>query len=326
MGWKGALRSMGSAVRQMEREAARRQRELEKQQKQYEKMQELERAAYEVEVYENYIDRMNSIHRDCESCYDWREILKQEPPEEPKKGYGHESEARQHLDKYKPNFFEKLFKLDAKKKRNLELKIESSRNEDEKEYNDRLKQYQQKLEDYNDLQILTKNVLEGNLEYYKKAVEEINPLSEISEIGSSVEFLFQSPTRIKATLHIHDEKVIPRQAKSLLKSGKLTIKDIPQGKYNELYQDYVCSSSLRVGRELFALLPVQEIVVTAKGNILNQSTGRMEEQPLLSVSLVRETMSMINFESIDPSECMKNFKHNMGFKKSQGMSPVSEID
>lgn len=326
MGWKGALRSFGAAVRQAERESVRRRRALEKQEKQYEKMQELERARYEVEVYENYIDRMISIHKDCGPSYEWQDILKQRPPEEAKRQFEHENVAKNNLEKYKPNFVEKILGLDIRKKRKLELGIEAAIKEDEEEYKSRLSKYKQELQDYNDLQDLAKNISEGNLEYYKKAVEEIDPLSEISEIGSKIEFKFQSSSKIKTILHIHDDKVIPKQSKSLLKSGKPSIKDIPQGKYNELYQDYVCSSALRVGRELFALLPVQEIVLTAKGNLLNQSTGRIEEQPILSVLLIRETIRMINFESIDPSECMKNFKHNMGFRKSQGMSAISEID
>ena len=39
MGWKGAVRSIGAAVRAAERDAKRRQRELEKRQRQYTKHQ-----------------------------------------------------------------------------------------------------------------------------------------------------------------------------------------------------------------------------------------------------------------------------------------------
>jgi len=48
MGWKGTVRSIGSAVRAAERDAMRRQRKLDK-------IQELEQAEYEVDVYENHI-------------------------------------------------------------------------------------------------------------------------------------------------------------------------------------------------------------------------------------------------------------------------------
>lgn len=76
MGYKGVLRSVGTAIRQAERESVRRQRELERQRVAYAKMQDLEQAAYDVEVYENYIDRITTLHKDCLSEYNWQEITR----------------------------------------------------------------------------------------------------------------------------------------------------------------------------------------------------------------------------------------------------------
>lgn len=323
MGLNGTLRSIGTAFRKIERE---RQRDLEKQYKYNCKMQELDRAAYEVSVYEYNIDKIISIHKNCGYVYNWKEIVTQEPPKEPKKENSQEYAAQQIFDKYKPNFFEKLFKIDINKKNSLEIKIELAKKEDDKIYENNLKQFQQELNDHQYQKEFAKNIMNGNLEYYVKAIEEIDPLSKISEIGSNAYFTFQSATRMKAIIHIHDESKIPRQSKSLSKSGKLTIKDTPKGRLNEIYQSYTCSSSLRVGRELFALLPVRDIVVTTKGNMINLSTGKVEEVPLLSMILTREKMNSISFETVDPVECIKNFKHNMEFKKTLGMSPVSEIE
>ena len=56
MGYKSVLRSVAAAQRRSEREARRRQREFARKQKQVAKMQELERARFEVEQYENYIE------------------------------------------------------------------------------------------------------------------------------------------------------------------------------------------------------------------------------------------------------------------------------
>lgn len=67
MGWKGTLRSMGAASRQAERNAQRRQRELEKRHREFAKMEALEQAAYEVDVYENQIDLLLSVHK--EGCH-----------------------------------------------------------------------------------------------------------------------------------------------------------------------------------------------------------------------------------------------------------------
>ena len=83
MGWKGAVRSIGTAVRAMERDAKRRQRELEREQKHYERMEALEQAAYEVEVYENHIEIIQSLHKDCSELIDWLAISNSKQPKEP---------------------------------------------------------------------------------------------------------------------------------------------------------------------------------------------------------------------------------------------------
>lgn len=52
----------------------------------------------------------------------------------------------------------------------------------------------------------------------------------------------------------------------------------------------------------------------------------MEEQPVLSVAFSRSTIDTLNVEAIDPSDAMKNFVHNMTFKKTAGFSPVSALE
>ncbi len=76
---------------------------------------------------------------------------------------------------------------------------------------------------------------------------------------------------------------------------------MPQSKFNELYQDHVCSCVLRVARELFAILLIKTIIVNGIKNLLNTKTGYKEDQPIISAAIPRETLNQINFEAIDPS-------------------------
>jgi hypothetical protein len=325
MGYKSVLRSVGAAIRQAEREAIRRQRELEKQRAAYEKMEALEQAAYDVEVYENYIDRIRSLHKDCLSNYCWKDIIKKRPPSAPKKAVAREIEARSKIENFKPSFIDKLFSLEGKKRQKLEQNLSKSISEDENEYEQLSEKYKNALKEYNELMDMAKNILQGDTSTYRRAIEELEPLSEISEIGSDLSFNFISKDKISIVMTAHDTEIVPEKSKSLLKSGKISIKELPAGKYNEIYQDYVCSASLRVAREIFGLLPVDEIIVTTKSKLLNKATGRLDEQPLLSVRFIRETMNTLNYPNIDPSDSMTNFIHNMGFKKSQGMSSIEEL-
>ena len=62
MGWKGTVRSLQVAANQAQRESQRRQREYERQQKQLAKMEELERAAAEVVIFDEYIRGLETVH------------------------------------------------------------------------------------------------------------------------------------------------------------------------------------------------------------------------------------------------------------------------
>ena len=107
---------------------------------------------------------------------------------------------------------------------------------------------------------------------------------------------------------------------------KLSVKKMPKTKYFGLYQDYVCGCAIRVAREVFALLPTDMVIVNVIGEILNTKTGYLEEVPILSVSIPKETLLKLNLEMLDPSDAMDNFVHNMKFMKTKGFNPVERID
>ncbi len=115
MGWKGTVRSIGAAVRAAERDAKCRQRELERQQKQYDKMQELEQAEYEVDVYDNHIEVIKSMHKECSDLIDWEGIAVSKEPEKPQNSGDFENKARLESDKYKPGIIDKLFNSEEKR-------------------------------------------------------------------------------------------------------------------------------------------------------------------------------------------------------------------
>lgn len=120
--------------------------------------------------------------------------------------------------------------------------------------------------------------------------------------------------------------MIPREERTLLQSGRLSVKRLPAGKFNELYQDYVCGCVLRIAREVFALLPLDSIIVTAVADVLDTSIGHVREQPILSVAFPRAGLERLNFDALDPSDSMKGFVHRMSFKKTTGFAPVTRID
>ena len=103
------------------------------------------------------------------------------------------------------------------------------------------------------------------------------------------------------------------------------MKTMPKGRFQEIYQDYLCGCVLRVAREILALLPLDALLVTATADTLDSRTGKTVEQPVLSVFMPRATFARLDFDRLDPSDAMDNFQHRGDFKasrKSEAFQPI----
>jgi hypothetical protein len=326
MGWKGALRSMEAAARRTERESRRQHNELFRQQKQLQKMLEREQAAFEVQLHENRIDLLRSIHKECGPEWDWRSAHSAPSPAPPPRSHTREQNAQLALDSFEPSLWDKLFRRVEAKKQSLKSAVEQAQDAEAREYLEALSKHQRDAAEWQERREIAGRVLSGEIQAFKEVIEEIGPFSEISELGSGVSFQFRNTLVIEVTLNINGQDVIPNETKSLLQSGKLSTKKMPQGQFYELYQDYICGCVLRLARETFALLPFETTIVTAVGEVVNTQTGHLEEKPLLSVAIPRRTLSKLDLDSIDPSDSMKNFVHRMEFRKSKGFLVVERIE
>ncbi len=203
--------------------------------------------------------------------------------------------------------------------------IEKAKTEDEVQYQRATKEHEQQYADWKDGKVFAQWVLSGEVQAFAEAIQEFNPFSELSDLGSTNRFQVEDSQSVMAVFQVHGEQVIPRESKSVLKRGKLSVKKIPKRRFYELYQDYVSSCVLRLANELFALLPIGSVVITASDDLLNSQTGHLEDQAILSVAIPRKTFETLNLEKIDPSDSMKKFVHRMDFKKTSGFSPVERL-
>lgn len=326
MGWKGALRSMNAAANRAERSARRRQRELERQQKEYEKMLAFEQAQHDVEVYENYIDRLNTIHTECSKQLDWVNISKQKEPKEPVRNDRNERNSKHRLDTYKPSLFRRIFGNPEKIRSSLAEQVASAKAEDDRVYSAELRTFQEDHKAWMEETQLALDVIANEPKSCLSALKSYGAFSEIDELGTNLEITITDKNLVRVDLKIHSDEVIPKESKSLLQSGKLSIKKMSKGAFNEIFQDYVCSAILRVAREVFAVLPIEAVEVTALDELLNSSNGHLETQPIVSGLITRKTLEGLNLDSIDPSDSMSNFINNMEFKKTTGFKAVSKLN
>ena len=68
------------------------------------------------------------------------------------------------------------------------------------------------------------------------------------------------------------------------------------------------------------------MIVHVTSELVNSSTGHFGQQTILSIAFPKLTFDKLDFESIDPSDSMRNFKHNMKFSKTSGFSIVPGIE
>jgi hypothetical protein len=326
MSFKKTLRSIEAAQRRSERESRKRQRELERQQKEKEKMEDVERANYDVQVYENRIDVLTSIHKECGNDWNWEDILLSSAPIEPSKSNVHENEARDILNNYEPGLSDKFLRRGDKKRLEFQKAVELAIEEDNNEYANSIQEYEQELDYWNLTHDLAKRILSKDVDAYIEAIEQVGSFEEIMGLGSQIRFKVEECNLVEADLNVHSAEVIPSEVKSLLKSGKLSVKKMPKTTYFGLYQDYVCSCAIRVAREVFALLPTDMVIIHVISEILNSKTGNLEELPILSVAIPEETLQKLSLDMLDPSDSMDNFIHNMKFMKTKGFNPVERID
>lgn len=323
--FRGAMRTYGAAVRRIEREQQRHAREAAKRFKEQQKLQEIENVQQAVSDWESYVETIQSVHKNCTEPIDWRQIEETEKPFEPILETKNAAIAQNKLDSFKPSFFDKVFGSTQKKINQLSQQVIQAQQKDKKDFDIAYKNYLDELSNWNELQEISLGIKKKEPESYKNALLYFDPFSDIGELGTKISFIFEE-NHIDVDLHVNSLDVIPDYELRQTSTGKLSKKNMPKTRYNELYQDHVCSASMRIAREVFAYLPVDYARINAITTIVNTKTGHLEQQPILSVIFPPQTIEGLNLETIDPSDSMQNFVHNMKFSKTNGFSIVDKVE
>ena len=203
-----------------------------------------------------------------------------------------------------------------------------ARAQDEQDFQNAMQVHSQQMTEWERLKNLARRIITGEHKAYTEALVEFNPFAEISDLGSSINFTIHDAKLIECALKISSKQAIPPEYKTLTSSGKVSVKPMPKGRFHEIYQDYLCGCVLRVAREVFALLPIDVVMVTAMADLLDSHTGQMVEQPVLSVAMSRAAIAQLNFDQLNPSDAMENFQCRGDFKtsrKSEAFQPITPL-
>ena len=150
---------------------------------------------------------------------------------------------------------------------------------------------------------LAPKVLAGDIDTYLQLIYEVNPLDDLLFYGKNFEFGTDDSRKIEVEFTVNEATLSDLH-------NKCTVTE-----YNDLFQDFVCSTAIRIARDMFALLPVSNTIVHSV----------FDDSLILSVNFDRKTLSSIKFGYIDPSDTMAKFKCNMDFDINTGFFEVERV-
>jgi hypothetical protein len=308
---------MQAAERRQQRDAQKQMRELERQAKEQAKLSEMEQARLEVERFENRLEILLSVHKEQGEIWDWTAIAASLPPPCPQRTSHKELKAKQ-----------RVAVLPSQQREAAAVWIEQARLQDEEEFQRASSDYSEQLVEWKNFKSLARRILSGEHKAFTETLVEVNPFAEISDLGSAIHFTVHTPKLVECRVKVNGKQAIPEELKTLTSSGKLSVKAMPKGRFHEIYQDYLCGCVLRVARELFALFPVNAVLVTAVVDSPDPRTGRKTELPVLSVAMPREQIARLDFNRLDPSDVMENFNRRGDLKasrKSEAFQPITPL-
>lgn len=317
MGWRGTLRTMGAMARQAERDAERRRK--------HQTQQLIANASQNaVEEWRQRLEDLVSLHVAPTDQMNWTAIAQLPEPQAPNRKSVNESEALFKRDRFQPKFWHAIVGGSQKRLGLLEAHVDEARSKDEMIFDAEIVQYQTAHTEWVEDVRLAKRLLDGEVEAQHEVISEFKEWTDDGLLGTRINFLI-SRESLHAIIHVHDDQVVPKTRLKQLKSGGLSESKMHAGDINELYQDYVCSAALKVAGDLFAMLPRSEIYVTCVVKMLNSATGCLEDMPILSVRFIGDTFTGLRLGHIDPSDSMRNFSHEMKFKRTAGFSPITPL-
>lgn len=314
-----ASRFASAYVSELNKESNRRKRLLEKQKK-------LESAMIEVDRYNDYIEALIVIHTQSSVVKDWGNIANSPEPQAPVRLSNNQKSAQNKLEAYKPNFIDRLFKLQQLRVNTLNNNVSKAKKLDDEEYHRKSEEYKIEYAEWMKEKEFAQNIVTNNLFYFKQALIEQSGIQDLlNTLGYSIEYTVHNSNSVSVSLYINSEKVIPDYTKTLTATGKLSTRKLAKGKYNQLLFDHVSSCIIKIAKDVFGLLPINSILISVTDRIIIDESDHTEDKAIISVFIPKQTLRTIELSNIQPSESIKHFKHSIDYKKTKGFNVIQPL-
>lgn len=296
--WQGMARQSEAALRRLVRAERSRLRELNRLAKEAAKLSALEQARLEVEQHEGEIELLLSVHKERGPEWNWHAVAAAPVPWPPTRASRHETRAMQHARLTSLGF-------DCSAHPGYVGSPADGRVRDDLAFQRANDEYSEACEGRRFEQALSDRILSQDPSAYEQALRDIAPFDSISDLCADVECAVPHPRLAECRLRIHGAQIIPAEVKSLTSTGKVSVRPMPRHRAHDLFQDYACSCSIRVAREVFCVIPVDIAIVTA----YVPASGTSAHEPVLSVAFQRAVLAGLDFETLDPSDTVQLFTH-----------------
>ena len=251
MGWKGTLRSLNAAAKAAHRDSQRREKERQKN-------ATIAEAADAVDRWEEHIEDILGLHTNLAEAIDWYELADRLPPIPPVKDVSQERKLETQLDELEPGVLDFLQGGFARKRSKLERKLQTARSKADQIFASVKADYEKEYSDWlSDKEIATR-LISGEAKAVEEVIEELQSFSDQELIGKQIQFHIKEKYLHVVPL-VHTDEIVPRIRRKQLASGKLSESKMPVAQFNAMYQDYVASVALKVGGDIFNLLPLGEV-------------------------------------------------------------------
>lgn len=133
------------------------------------------------------------------------------------------------------------------------------------------------FESWRFLKSISHKVLSGDIDTYLEAIEKMRPVDDLLEYGSDFEFGTDNPNSMEVEFRINSHNMLPEAS------------IVGARAYEQIFKEYVCASSIRVARDLFALLPVKYVIVYAKNQDKVELKVRFDKNEIQNIDFKNES-------------------------------------
>ncbi|HVT88437.1 MAG TPA: 3'-5' exonuclease [Tepidisphaeraceae bacterium] len=279
--------------------------------------------AEEVEQHQVLVQSLLRLHCAPQTPIDWTSMSKRQDPLKSNRLKTAENAAIERMNAYRPSRLSRFMGIPYDPAEMFQGEIEEAKKSDQKEYEQAKATYKLNLRSVQETRTMAVRVTSGDLSAYTEVMDEID-LCASPLIGRQVIYSFPDSTCAEVYAYLNSPDVIPEQTKKLLSSGRVSLKKSSKRDFILLYQDHLCSSILRLARDFLARLPIEKVLVHGFIPAIDTATGQPIDRCVVSCLIGRDRMSAIEFEKVDPSDCLCNFPNTM--KISRGaLSEVSPL-